>query len=145
MNQQTPPAIPKWFLIVSIIALIWNILGLMAFISHVMMTPEMISELPSAEQALYQNMPMWATIAFATAVIAGSLGSALLLLKKSIAKPVFIVSLIGVLVQNYHSFFVIDSMAVYGSASIIMPLLVIVIGILLIALSNHAIAKGWLK
>lgn len=143
MTQQI--VIPKWFIIISVIALIWNILGLMAFVSHVMMTPEMISELPSAEQALYRNMPMWATSAFATAVIAGTLGSILLLLKKSYAKPVFIVSLIGVLVQNYHSFFVIDSMAVYGNASIIMPLLVIVIGIMLIGLSNHAIAKDWLK
>lgn len=141
-EQQT---IPKWFSRVSIAAVVWNLLGLVAFISHTMMTPEMIAALPAEERALYQDFPLWATIAFALAVIAGTLGSALLLSKKASAKPVLIASLIGVLVQNYHSFFVIDSMAVYGIASVIMPALVILIGVGLIMLSNKAIANYWIK
>ena len=136
---------PKWFLIVSILALIWNLLGLMAFVSQVTMTAETIAQLPAAEQALYQNIPLWATAAFAIAVGAGTLGCIVLLMKKSIAKIIFITSLIGVLVQNFHSFFVIDAMAVYGVTSIIMPLLVIVIGVTLIMLSQKAIDNQWIN
>lgn len=136
---------PKWFLVVTIIALIWNFLGLMAFVSHMTMTPEMLSELPSQEQALYKNIPMWATAAFAIAVIAGTLGSLLLVLKKKMAKPLLIASLLGVLVQNYHSFFVIDSMAVYGTASVIMPIMVVIIAISLILLANKAQENSWLS
>lgn len=138
-------SIPKWFSRVSIAAVVWNLLGLLAFIMHMMMTPEMIAALPAEEQVLYQDFPLWATIAFALAVIAGTLGSALLVSKKASAKPVLIVSLLGVLVQNFHSFFIIDSMAVYGVASIIMPALVILIGVGLIMLSHKAIANHWIK
>ena len=136
---------PKWFLIVSIVALIWNLLGLMAFVSQITMTAETIAQLPAAEQALYQNIPLWATAAFAIAVGAGTLACIVLLMKKSMAKIIFIASLIGVLVQNFHSFFVIDAMAVYGVTGIIMPLLVIVIGVALIMLSQKAIDNQWIN
>lgn len=135
---------PKWFLVVTIVALIWNLLGLMAFVAHITMTPEMLSELPSHEQALYENIPMWATAAFAIAVIAGTLGSLMLVLKKKMAKILLIASVIGVVVQNYHSFFVIDSMAVYGTASVIMPIMVLIIAIALIVLANKAEKNAWL-
>ncbi|MCO4798082.1 MAG: hypothetical protein KC484_02625 [Colwelliaceae bacterium] len=137
--------IPKWFKNTAIIALIWNLLGLMAFISHMMMTPEMISDLSVQEQELYKDIPLWATAAFAIAVLAGTFGSALLFLKRSIAKPLFIASLIGVILQNYHSFFVIDSMTVYGVSSVIMPMMVIIIAIALIMLSSKAEKNGWIN
>lgn len=135
---------PKWFVVVAIIALIWNMLGLMAFISHVMMTPEMISALPVAEQELYKNTPAWATASFAIAVIAGTLGCMLLLLKKPIAKTLLIGSVLGVAIQNYHAFFIIDSLSVYGQASMIMPLLVFVIALGLILLADKAEKNAWL-
>ena len=136
---------PKWFLGITIFALIWNALGLMAFVGHITMTPEMLSALSSQEQALYKNIPMWATAAFAIAVIAGTLGSLLLLLKKKMAKILLIASVLGVIVQNYHSFFVIDSMAVYGTASVIMPIMVLIIAIGLILVANKAEKNAWLN
>jgi hypothetical protein len=135
---------PKWFLGVTIVALIWNLLGLMAFISHMTMTPEMLNELSIPEQNLYKNIPMWATSAFAIAVIAGTLGSLLLILKSKAAKLLLIASSLGVIVQNVHSFFVIDSMAVYGATSVIMPIFVFIITIALILLANKAEQNSWI-
>ncbi|MDO6445902.1 hypothetical protein Q4493_08975 [Colwellia sp. 1_MG-2023] len=137
--------IPKWFTITAIIAFVWNLLGLMAFFSHITMTPEMISELPAQEQALYKDIPLWATAAFAIAVFAGALGSLLLVLKKAIAKLVLIASVLGVVVQNIHSFVVIDSMAVYGVASIIMPTMVLIIAVALVLLASKAEKHEWLS
>ncbi len=136
---------PKWFLIVSILALIWNMLGFMAFVSHVMMTPEMIAELPKAEQALYSNTPIWATAAFALAVVGGTLGCILLLLKKVLANTLFVGSLLGILLQNYYAFFVVDSFSALGSNSIIMPSLVILIAIALILLTSKAEQRQWIR
>jgi hypothetical protein len=135
---------PKWFLVVTIIALIWNLLGLMAFISHMTMTPEMLSELSSQEQDLYKNIPIWATVAFAIAVMAGTFGSLLLVLKNKAAKLLLIASTLGVIVQNFHSFFVIDSMAVYGATSVIMTIIVFIIAVALVLLANNAEKNTWL-
>lgn len=104
-------------------------MGVMAYIAQVTMGAEEIAALPENEQALYESLPMWATSAFAIGVWGGALGSLFLLLRKTWATPVLVLSLIGVLVQMYHSFFVIDSIAVYGPGGVIMPIMVILIAI----------------
>lgn len=140
----TPP-VPKWFIVTAVVAVIWNIMGVLAFISHMMITPEMIAELPKAEQDLYAATPMWATIAFACAVFGGALGSLFLSLKKTMALPLLLLSLIGVLVQMFHSFVISNSFEVYGPGGAVMPLMVIIIAILLVRLANAAKANAWLK
>ena len=135
--------IPSWFKIVAIIALIWNLLGVLAFVGQMLITPEMLSALPIAEQELYANTPLWATAAFAIAVFSGAFGSLFLLMRKSLATPLLIFSLVGVLVQNVHSFFISNSIEVYGPGGMIMPVMIILLAIYLIWLAKNAQANGW--
>lgn len=67
-------SIPIWFWIVTIIALIWNLTGVMQFILQVSMTSQDLAILPEDQQALYAVMPSWVNIAFALAVFGGTLG-----------------------------------------------------------------------
>lgn len=143
MSGENQSVIPRSFWIIAGVALVWNLLGVVAYVVHVNMPEEAIMQLPEAEQMLYRNMPAWANVAFAVAVIGGALGCLLLLLKKALATPVFILSLAGILVQDYHTFVIANTMEVYGSGSAIMPAIVIVIGVLLIWYSRNAKAKGW--
>jgi hypothetical protein len=142
-NSSIKPA--TWFWVVSAIALVWNLMGAIAYVGQMMMSPEAIQALPENERALYESVPSWATSAFAFAVWGGTLGCILLLIRKKIATPVLMLSLIGILVQMYHSFFVLDSMAVYGPGGIVMPIMVIIIGIYLVWFSRSATSKGWLN
>ena len=134
--------IPTWYTPVTVVALIWNLLGFMAFVSHLMMTPETIATLPPAEQELYTNAPGWLIYAFGIAVIGGSLGSLGLVMKKIWAIPLLEVSLLGVLAQNYHTFFASNSIEVLGQAAIGMPIMVIIIAVLLIILGFKMKNKG---
>jgi len=109
------------------------------------MTPESIAELPKAQQALYINTPLWATGAFATAVIGGTLGCVYLILKKSVANILFVISLIGILVNDYYSFFMLDAVSIYGVQGLIMPILVLVIAIALILLTSKAQENAWIE
>ncbi len=145
VTSQPENQVPKWFAVIAWIAFVWNLMGVMAFVSQMMMTAEAIAQMPENEQILYQNVPIWATLAFAFAVIGGALGSLLMALKKSLAVPVLILSLIGVLVQMYHVFFIINSVAVYGPGSAVMPGMVIIISILLVFFANKAKSSGWLS
>ena len=135
--------IPSWFKIVAIIALIWNLLGVLAFVGQMLITPEMLSALPIAEQELYANTPLWATTAFTIAVFSGAFGSLFLLMRKSIATPLLTFSLVGILVQNVHSFFISNSIEVYGPGGMIMPVMIILLAIYLIWLAKNAQANGW--
>ena len=125
--------------------LIWNLMGVTAYIMQVSMTPEALAALPAAEQELYATTPAWANGAFAVAVWAGAAGCLLLLLKRSAAFYLFLASLAGVAVQMFHSFFMSKSFEVYGPGGLIMPILVIVVASFLVCLSIYARKETWLR
>lgn len=135
---------PHWLKSVAWAALIWNFLGVIAFIMQMLMTPDMISKLPIEQQAAYSNTPIWSTIAFATAVFGGVLGCILLLLKKAIARVLFALSLAGIFIQQFYNFIVINSIELLGTSAVFMPIFVVVIAIILLLLSHKGKQQGWL-
>jgi len=144
MSEQSIGGTPRSFLIVSIVALLWNLLGVMSYIMQVTMTGEMMASMPEAERALYESMPSWVTGAFAIAVFGGVAACVGLLLKKAWCVPVFLVSLVAIIVQFGHWLFATDSIAVIGNEVFLMPALVTAIAVFLVWYSRNARAKGWL-
>lgn len=136
---------PSWFTVVTILALVWNGLGVGAYIAQVTMSPETFSALPEAQRALIENTPAWATGAFAIAVFGGTLGSLALLIRKSWAVPLLAVSLLAIAVQMYHSFFISNSFEVFGPGGLVMPLMVVVVAVYLLTLARNASNRGWIK
>jgi hypothetical protein len=143
MTSTTKPA--TWFWVVSGMALLWNLMGVAAYISSVTMTPETLQVMPENERALLESTPAWATGAFAIAVWAGLLGSLLLLLRKSLATMVLITSFAGIVVQMIHAFFISNSFEVYGPGGLAMPIMVLAFGAFLIWFARKAAESGWTK
>lgn len=143
MNLSHKP--PLWFWILSALLLVWNLLGVMAYVQEATMTTEALQAMPAAERALLLARPAWATAAFAFAVFGGASGCLLLLLRTRIAIAVLALSFLGVVVQMIHAFAIADSIAVYGPGRLIMPALVSTISILLIVFALHARKRGWLR
>jgi len=135
---------PKWFLPVAVLALIWNILGCVAYLADAMMSPEVLAQMSSDQQALYAARPAWSVGATAIAVWFGAFGCLGLILKKRWAAPILLISLVGVLLQDLYLFALSNAVAVYGGAAFGMQGLVLVISILLVALSRHAVKQEWL-
>jgi len=145
VSESATTPIPKLFTIVGGIALVWNLIGLMVFVSQVTISDAAMAELHEDQQLLFNSLPSWVNVAFGVAVIGGTLGCLALLVKKSLALPLFLLSLLGVLAQNYHYFFMSNAVEVFGVQAVAMPSMVIVIGVLLIMLAARAKAKGWLR
>ncbi len=135
---------PKWYMPVSILALVWNLIGVMAFFDEISKSPEVMAALPPAERALYDNQPLWAVIAFAVAVFAGLIGSLGLVMKKRWALPTLILSIAALLIQMFHSLVIAQIADVYGPNSLLMPILLIVIAFMLVRVARVATNKGWL-
>jgi len=138
MTNVTSQKPPMWFLVISIIALIWNLLGVFAYIGQSMMTDEVLEQLPKAEQEMYANLPSWYIGAFAIAVFAGAIGSLALVIRKKWAFHILLISLIAALAQMYYLVFVLKM------ANAMTPMIVIV-GMALVWLANHATKKGWIS
>lgn len=136
---------PLSFWIFSGAALVWNLIGLVMYISTVTIPPEALARMTAEQQAFYAATPAWATAAFAIAVNAGALGSLFLLLRKSWAVPMFLLSLVAVIVQNVDAFALRDAYSLSGINSVILPSLIFVVAILLVFYSRAAKEKGWLN
>ncbi|CAM1354982.1 hypothetical protein [Tenacibaculum ascidiaceicola] len=143
MTDSNKPTTLFW--IIGVAALVWNGLGVMQYLGMAYMTDEVKAALPEAERALYDNIPSWVTAAFAIAVFGGLIGSAFLLMRKKLARPMFLISLIAIIVQMSYNLFMSKAAEVYGPGSVIMPIMVIVIGVFLLMYSKKTIAKGWLS
>lgn len=138
--------LPTWFKVIAIIALLWNIMGVLSFFMHVFMPDEAIAALPEKEQALYGEYPLWTNIVFALATIAGLLGAIGLVMKKKWSKPFFILSLLAVIPQMIHNVFFTTSIEVYGIAqAVTMPVLVVVFAVVFVWFSAFASKKAWLS
>jgi hypothetical protein len=77
--------------------------------------------------AFMEATPVWANAGYAIAVNAGVVASILLLLRKSLAFPLYVVSFLGVLTQDLDAFVLRDVAAVWGSSAYYLPSIVILI------------------
>ncbi|WP_299122944.1 hypothetical protein [uncultured Winogradskyella sp.] len=133
---------PIWFWIVSVLALLWNGAGVMAYLGRAFATDEMIAALPKEQQAEFlAEYPAWYTAAFALAVFCGALGCIALLIRKKWAHPLFIISALGAIVQHIYLFMNVEM----TGAAMVMPALVIVVCLFLIWFAKNAIAKNWIS
>ena len=136
---------PVWFWIISIIALLWNIMGAGQYLAQEMMTDESKTLMTAAQLKLLEETPTWLTAVFAIAVWSGVLASIGLLLRKKWSKSVFLISLIAVIIQMGYSSIMTKTVEVYGSSALIMAIVITLIAALLYYFSNYAIKKKWLN
>ena len=142
-SHETSP--PVWFWVISVMALLWFLMDTSAFVMRVFMTDDVVRAMPENQQHLYRDMPVWVNIVFAGEVFGGAFGCVGLLLKKKWALPLFAVSILGVLSQTFHVYFLSDAISTMGTPAVVMPLLAILIGTGMIGLTRSAISKGWLQ
>lgn len=136
---------PKWFLPISIVALLWNLMGCAAYLSDVMLTPEDVAAMTEAQQELYAARPAWAVSATAIAVWGGALGCVGLIMRRRWSTVVLMASLAGVVVQDLALFGLTDAAAAAGPVALILQGVVLLVAIGLVVLSRRASAEGWLS
>jgi len=132
------------FWIIGGAALVWNLIGIIFYVGQVTMTAEALAKMTEAQQNFFITTPTWATAAFAIAVNAGALGSLFLLLRKTWAVPMFVVSLLAIVVQDVDAFVMRDAFGVLGVNAVIIPSMVFAIGIALLLYSRATKARRWL-
>ena len=142
MSNTNKPNTVFW--IIGIVALLWNILGVGAYLAQAYMTEDALTLLPQADQNFYANYPAWATACYAIAVFGGLLGCIALLIRKKIAVLLFTLSLLGVLGQQVYNFFIQGDVEL-GAAAMIGPILIIIVAFFLMWYSKAQKANGLLS
>lgn len=146
MNNNDSVKVPASHWIIAGAALLWNLMGLALYVMGVSATPEQMAAQYSPEQiALLEAVPAWATSANAIAVNAGVIACILLLLRKSIALWLFVVSIAGLVVQDINAFVLQETLDVFGMVPLYIQVTVLVVAILMVIYSRRATAGGLLN
>ena len=138
------PGFSYW--IIGTVALLWNLLGVMAYVMQVSATPEQLAAAYTPEQVeLLIAIPAWATSMTAIATTFGVLGSILLLLRRKLSTVVYAISLVALIIQNIYTFGMTETLTVFGTTPLLIQSAVMLIAVFLVWYSRQAGAKGWMR
>ena len=125
---------PAWLRIVAAVGLLWNCIGVYAYLATV-------GVVKGGEGMTMAQMPAWVVGAFAISVFGGLLGCLGLLLLMRWSKLLLLLSFVALLAQDVWKF------ALYAGPAEQLPLTIAVnlIALLLVWLAYSADGKGWLR
>lgn len=137
---------PKWYWIASVVALIWMVFGVLAWVADWMMDEATLAQMSAAQQQLYTNRPQWLFVVYAIAIFTGLLGAIGLLMRKRWSVMAFGVSLGAIIIQFGYTLTAMDAINLLGPATALpFPIAIFTIGALLLALAIKAKNVGWLS
>jgi len=143
MEDVTTTRVPAWFWIVSLLGLLWNLLGVSMYLMLAYDRPA-AAPATAAEQQLQAGMPAWVMGAYAIAVFAGLLGTIGLVVRRRWAKPLLIVSLVAVLVQQLWVLVLSNAVQVMDGTPFVSAT-VLIVSFFLVWFAHHADRRGWLR
>lgn len=140
-----PTAVPAWYWIAAGLALLFELLGCYFYLAEVRMSDAEIAALPIDQGALLAARPVAYYAAFAVAVWVGLAGTAALLLRRRVAEPLLLVSLVGVAAQFGIALLYPAMSDVTPSQAYNLPIAIFVVCYGIWMLSRMARRRGWLR
>lgn len=143
LRSPKPPAL---FWILGALFVIWNLFGCAAYLMDNMMSDAAYAETYGAEMAAVRDLyPVWAMASYAIAVWGGLVAAILFLLRKKLAVPIFILSLISAIICFIPSFTMDALRNAAGDMFWFMPALVVILGVFEVWYARRMRAKGILR
>jgi hypothetical protein len=142
MNTITKPTPLYW--LISIVALFWNFMGIIAYLGQAYISDDALKMLPEENELYFSNVPAWVTAAFAVAVFGGFLGAIGLIIRKKWAYFLFIISFLALVAQHVYNFFIQNYIEMTGS-QMILPILTFIVALFLIYFSKQKSQQGVLR
>lgn len=143
MTTTTVPAPPPIsFRIIAIVLILWGAMGCAAAWFQLGTPAE---TLPEPDRTIMAGLPGWLGAVYVGAVVSGLAGGVALLLRRAIARPLFIVSLVLVVIQFGYTFFGTDLLALKSAAETVpFPLFIIAVAVFQVWYAGYALKRGWI-
>ncbi len=124
------------------LTLLWNAMGAFDYLMTQTQNEAYMSEFTPEQLEFFYNFPTWMVAFWALAVWGGVLGSILLLLRRGWAVPVFLVSLVCMVVTAFHNFVLANGMEIMGGVGAVFTIAIFAIAVFLYMYSKNMRTKG---
>ena len=122
----TPHRTPWHLWLVGILGLLWDSVGAFDYLMTQTQNESYMSQFTPEQLEFFYGFPTWVVAFWALAVWGGVLGTLLLLLRKRLAVPVLLVSLLAMIVTSIDNFFLSNGLEVMGGAGLLFSVLIFV-------------------
>lgn len=120
---------PKHLWIVGVLALLWNAMGAFDYLMTQTRNESYMGNFTPEQLEFFYGFPAWVVALWAIAVWGGVLGTVLLLMRKALAVPVFLVSFVAMALTAVHNFILSNGADVMGNAAIIFSAVIFLIAL----------------
>ena len=134
---------PRSLWIIGVIALLWNAVGAFDYLMTQTENESYMAQFTPEQLEFFYGLPWPIVSTWAIAVWGGVLGAILLLLRKRLAVPVFLVSFISMAITAFHNYVLSDGLKAIGDPSaLVFSALIFVVALLLYLYSRKLMLRG---
>ncbi len=138
----SPQPLVSWYRIGALAALLFMIAACAVYGLHVATNPQ---SLPVDQRTVFEAEPLWVTSAFGLGAVAGLGASALLVLRRKLAQPLMLISLVAMLAWLAGLLFVPGLRDVITTNDLAVGILIAAVTWTIFWFARHSNQRGWLR
>jgi len=135
-------ATPKHLWIVRIISLLWNLMGAFDYVMTKTQNADYMAKFTQEQLDFYYSFPTWAVVFWALAIWCSVLGSILLLMRKGLATPVFLVAFVSMVINAIYTYGFSNGMEMMGAGGFVFTLVIFFVALGLVLYSRAMQKNG---
>lgn len=133
---------PKHLWIIGVITLLWNMMGAFDYLMTQTRNEAYMAQFEQVQLDYFYNFPTLLVVFWALAVWCSVLGSVLLLMRKRLAVPVFMVSFGSMVITAVYNFGLSDGMEVMGATGLVFTVVIFLVALGLVLYSRAMRLRG---
>lgn len=142
MTEAKAARTPRHLWIVGIVALLWNLMGAWDYLMTQTKNEAYMGQFTPEQLEFFYGIPTWLVAFWAVAVWGSVLASVLLLLRKKLALPVFVVCFLCMVVTMIHNYGIAGGADVVGAMGLFFSVLIFVVALVLIIYARAMMRRG---
>lgn len=141
-DPYSPRPLARWFWAAAVAALLFMLVAVWGQVMSVLTDP---ATLPLDQRVVFEARPVWMIAAYAIAVWVGFAGTVMLLLRRKLAQPLLLVSLVAAVVTFLPYAIVPGIRDNITTNDIAVALVVLAITWTIFWFARHSNQRGWLR
>jgi hypothetical protein len=116
LQTTTSKPTPWHFWLIGIVGLLWSSVGAYDYIMTQTQNEAYMANFSAEQLEFFYGFPTWVTATWAIAIWGGVLGAVFLILRRRLAEPIFLVSLVAMILTTIHNYGLSNGLEVSGDA-----------------------------